>query len=202
MKPTLTICSALALTLSLAACGSGGDAQTSTPGSTASASSTSPSASITVTDAWAKAQPNGMMTGVFGIITNTTDKPVTISGGSSDASAVVELHETVTKDGQSAMQKVDGGFVVEAGKTRELRPGGDHIMLMQLKSPLKPGDTARVTLTTDAGDVTFEAVAKTYTGGDEKYHSGSPTSPGSMSSMSSTPPAPSHMPATPSDTTK
>lgn len=199
MKPTLTICSALALTLSLAACGSGGDAQTSTPGSTASASSTSPSASITVTDAWAKAQPNGPMTGVFGIITNTTSKPVTISAASSDSSAVTELHETVTKDGQSAMQKVDAGFVLEPGATRELRPGGDHIMLMQLNSPLKPGDTARITLTTDAGDVTFEAVAKTFTGGDEKYHS---ESPGSMPSMSSTPAAPSDMPATPSETTK
>lgn len=47
---------------------------------------------------------------------------------------------------------------VEKGGSRLLKPMGDHIMLMDLKGPLKEGDTVKLTLTFEkAGDVAVEA---------------------------------------------
>ncbi|WP_312719560.1 copper chaperone PCu(A)C [Mobilicoccus sp.] len=190
MSRTVPLLLAVAL-LGLSACGDDtGAAPEATAPATTSGSSTGP---VTVTDAWVKAKPDlgaMSMTGVFAVLKNTTNAPVVITGAENSASPVTELHETVTKDGRPAMQKVEGGFTLEPGATRELRPGGDHIMLMQMSTPLNPGDVVTVTLTTQDGQkIPFEAVAKTFTGGDEKYHSGSPTSGSSMPGhdMSGTP---------------
>lgn len=203
---------ALALGLTLAGCSATTASTTSTTstgtaatsaGDTSTASATSgteAAQSVTVTDAWVKAKPDlaGMpMTGVFGTITNHSSAPITITGASSPAAAVTELHETVTTNGQKGMQKIDGGFVIQPGASRELRPGGDHIMLMQMTRPLPAGETVTVTLTTSEGrQIEFEAVAKSHMGGDEKYHSapatpqtGGTSTPGHGTSGSAAPTA-------------
>ena len=57
------------------------------------------------------------------------------------------------------MRELAGGLPIEAGKTVSLAPGGYHLMLMQLKAPLKKGDKVPVTLTFEkAGkvDVTLD----------------------------------------------
>ncbi|HYO86731.1 MAG TPA: copper chaperone PCu(A)C [Dermatophilaceae bacterium] len=146
-----------------------------TPGSAASASA----ASLTVTDTWAKANTDiaaNDMTGVFGKITNTGTAPITIVSGTNSASSLTELHETVMKNGAMVMQPVADGFTVEPGKTRELKPGSDHVMVMKMTKPLKAGDSVQVRLTTkDGGTVKFNAVAKVFTMGDEPYASASST---------------------------
>lgn len=177
MSRTVPLLLAVAL-VGLSGCSS--DDAATTPGGTAPATTSgSPAAAVTVTDAWVKAKPDlGSMptTGAFATLKNTTNAPVVITSAESSASSVTELHETVTTAGKPTMQKVEGGLTLEPGATRELRPGGDHIMLMKLAKPLNPGETVTITLTTKDGQkIPFEAVAKTFTGGDEKYHSGSPT---------------------------
>ena len=176
MSRTVPLLLAVALAGGLSGCGSG---DTTAPGGGASATTSgTPAAAVTVTDAWVKAKPDlgsMPMTGAFATLKNTTNAPVVITSAESSASPVTELHETVTNAGQPAMQKVEGGFTLEPGATRELRPGGDHIMLMTLAEPLNPGETVTITLTTQDGQkIPFEAVAKTFTGGDEKYHSDPP----------------------------
>jgi copper(I)-binding protein len=57
------------------------------------------------------------------------------------------------------MRELPGGLPVEAGKTVALAPGGYHLMMMDLKGPLKKGDKVPVTLTFEkAGkvDVTLD----------------------------------------------
>jgi hypothetical protein len=44
------------------------------------------------------------------------------------------------------MRPLDKGLVIEPGKTVKLAPGGYHLMLLDLKSPLKQGDKLPVTL--------------------------------------------------------
>jgi hypothetical protein len=44
------------------------------------------------------------------------------------------------------MRPVEGGLAVDPGKTVKLAPGGFHLMMMDLKSPLKQGDKMPVTL--------------------------------------------------------
>lgn len=153
----------------------------------ATTNATQANSGLTVTNAWAKAVPelgSTAMTGVFGTITNTTNQPVTIVSGSNSVSSLTELHETVMKDGAKVMQPVKGGFVIEAGKTRELKPGSDHVMVMKMTKPLKAGDPVEVTLTTTNGaTVTFTAVAKPFTMGNEPYApAGSASAPASTAS--------------------
>jgi copper(I)-binding protein len=49
-------------------------------------------------------------------------------------------------NGVMTMRPLDKGLVIEPGKTVKLAPGGYHLMLFDLKSPLKQGDKLPVTL--------------------------------------------------------
>lgn len=70
------------------------------------------------------------------------------------------------------MQEKEGGFVIEAGESLELVPGGDHVMLMQLTEEIEPGQSVSVTLEfADGTTVPMEAVAKEYAGANEVYES-------------------------------
>ena len=60
------------------------------------------------------------------------------------------------------MRKIPGGLPIEAGKTAVLAPGGNQLMLMELKAPLKQSDKVPVTLIFEkAGkvDVTLDVQA-------------------------------------------
>ena len=78
----------------LAACGE--DEATTT--STETASEMSDDTAVVVSDAWVKAVDSDM-TAAFGTLTNNTDEDVTLVAATTDASAMVELHEVVMKDG-------------------------------------------------------------------------------------------------------
>ncbi len=56
---------------------------------------------------------------------------------------------------------------------RLLAPGGDHIMILDLASPIRAGDQVEVTLSLSDGSTTsFMALAKATTGGEENYEPG------------------------------
>jgi len=158
---------AAALALALAACGG------STAGSGPSASST-PAAAVTAADPWVKAVDSGM-TAAFVVLTNTTEQEQVLVAASTPASTRVELHEMATVDGQMKMQRKDGGIVIPAGGEAVLEPGGDHIMLMDVTAPIKPGDVVPIMLTFATGEtLEINAVAKEFEGGAEPYHSAGP----------------------------
>lgn len=169
-------------------CGDDSDAGDASATSTSAADSSAAreAASITVTDAWVKAVDSGM-TAAFGEIANTSDADITIVSATTAASDAVELHETVTNDdGTMAMQPKEGGFVVPAGGTLTLEPGGNHIMFMGVTSALKPGQTVPVTLKlSDGSTLEMDAVVKTFSGADEKYQNGDMGDMGGMDGMSS-----------------
>jgi periplasmic copper chaperone A len=58
----------------------------------------------------------------------------------------VEVHEMTMNDGVMTMRPLDKGLTIEPGKTVKLAPGGYHLMMFDLKSPLKQGDKLPVTL--------------------------------------------------------
>lgn len=129
------------------------------------AATTSAAPEVTISDAWAKAGEG--MTGMFGTLHNDSAYDLTITTAASDAAGMVELHE-VTADGM--MRKIQGDVVIPAGGTFELVPGGNHIMLMELSSPLLAGDEVTVTLTFDNGSTsTLTALVKDYSGANESY---------------------------------
>ncbi|GAB2476221.1 copper chaperone PCu(A)C [Xylanimonas ulmi] len=178
----LTLAAATALLLGGCATDDGAAADTPTGGATPA---TAAADALTVTDPWVKAADDGM-TAAFAVLENTGDADVTVVSASTPASPDVQLHETVEDaSGQMAMRERDGGFVVPAGGSLELAPGGDHLMLMGLAAPIEAGDEVTLTLTLDDGstlDVT--AVAKDYSGAQENYQGGEDGDSGGMGDMS------------------
>jgi copper(I)-binding protein len=106
---------------------------------------TSALAQVAVMDPWVRGVvPAQKATGAFMQLKSATD--VTLVGVASPVAGVVEVHE-MRMDGNvmkmGAIPKLD----LPAGKIVELKPGGYHIMLMDLKQPLKDGERVPVTLT-------------------------------------------------------
>ena len=128
---------------------------------------------ITIEDAWVKSADDGM-SAAFGTLVNSGDDDVTVVSVTSEASPMLELHETVENEsGEMVMREIEGGFVIPAGSDLALEPGANHIMLMDLSAPLQAGDEATFTLTfSDDSTYEFTAPVKDYSGANENYEEG------------------------------
>jgi periplasmic copper chaperone A len=102
---------------------------------------------LVITQAWSRATPGGAKVGGgYLTIENKGTTPDRLIGGSTDAAGKVQVHEMSMNNGVMTMRPVEGGLVVEPGKTVKLTPGGFHLMLLDLKGPLKQGEKLPVTL--------------------------------------------------------
>jgi copper(I)-binding protein len=102
---------------------------------------------LVITQAWSRATPGGAkVAGGYLTIENKGSAPDRLTGGSADVADKVELHEMATSNGVMTMRPLDKGLAIEPGKIVKLAPGGHHLMLQGLKSPLKQGDKVPVTL--------------------------------------------------------
>lgn len=117
---------------------------------------------LVVKQAWSRPTPAGAkVASGYLTIENKGTAPDRLLGGSSDAAAKVEVHEMATKDGVMTMRELEGGLAIAPGTTVKLAPGGYHLMLTDIKKPLRQGDTVTVTLSFEkAGkkDVTFSVL--------------------------------------------
>ena len=101
---------------------------------------------VTVTDAWARATVQGQKaTGAFMKI--TAKDSAKLVGVSSPVAGVVEIHEMKMDKDVMKMSALPNGLDLPAGKAVELKPGGYHVMLMDLKAPLAKDTTIPLTLT-------------------------------------------------------
>ncbi|WP_018639560.1 copper chaperone PCu(A)C [Parafrankia elaeagni] len=172
--------------LFLAGCGSDGEPPAAGP-------TTRPAgATMAIEDAWVKAAPDGM-SAAFGELRNNGSQDVTVVSATSPSSPEMELHETVENPaGEMIMQPREGGFVVPAGGTLTLEPGGNHLMLMDLTEPISAGDEVAFTITfSDRSTFAFTAPAKDYSGANETYEGGDMP----MGGMSGATPEPTGAPA-------
>ncbi len=130
---------------------------------------------VQVSEQWASAADGGM-TAVFGTLTNTGHHDVRIVAATSPAAGMVELHEVVSDgSGSKTMQPKAGGLAIAGGATHELAPGGDHLMLMDLKAPLQPGADVPVSLVfEDGSSLPVTAQVRDFAGGNESYQPSSP----------------------------
>lgn len=119
---------------------------------------------LTVANAWARSSPMLAKAGAAYVdIENESDTDdALVSASVADTIAMkTELHETISEGGAMKMQMVEK-IVVPKGKTVTLKPGGYHIMLMELKEPLQEGATVDVTLEFEkAGTKTVKAEVRT-----------------------------------------
>lgn len=96
---------------------------------------------------WSRATPGGAkVAGGYLRITNTGTTPDRLMGGTFARSGVVQVHEMAMTNGMMTMRELAGGLEIAPGKSVELAPGGYHLMFMDLKEPLKEGETVSGTL--------------------------------------------------------
>jgi copper(I)-binding protein len=100
---------------------------------------------VDIKDAWARATvPGQKATGAFMKLTaKDGTKLVSVS---TPAAGVSEVHEMKMDGDVMKMRAVQGGLDLPAGKAVELKPGGYHVMLMDLKAPLAKDSTVALTL--------------------------------------------------------
>jgi hypothetical protein len=133
---------------------------------------------LVITQAWSRATPGGAKVGGgYLTITNQGSTADRLIGGSADVSAKVQVHEMAMNSGVMTMRPLDQGLVIEAGKTVKLAPGGIHLMLLDLKGPLKQGEKLPVTLEFEkAGKVSVtldvEGIGATGPAGSDESSSG------------------------------
>ena len=115
-------------------------------------------AQTTVKDPWVRGTvAQQKATGAFMQITATGGG--TLVSASSPVAAVVEIHE-MTMDGNTMkMRALPKGLELPAGKAVELKPGGYHVMLMDLKAPLKAGESVDISLVVEGKDGKKETIA-------------------------------------------
>lgn len=102
-------------------------------------------AQVQVSDAWARATVTGQKgTGAF--MKLTAPEGATLIGGASPVAGVVEIHEMAMEGNVMRMRALPKGLALPAGKAVELKPGGYHVMLMDLKQPLKAGEKVKLDL--------------------------------------------------------
>ena len=103
------------------------------------------SAEVTVSDAWIRGTVAGQkVTGAFMQLSSTAD--AALVDVASPSAKFVEIHE-MKKDGDVMRMKAIDRLPLPAGKSVALTPGGYHMMLFDLKAPLKAGDIVPLTLT-------------------------------------------------------
>ena len=101
-------------------------------------------AQTSVKDAWVRGTVAGQKaTGLFGQIMSASGGK--LIAASSPLAGVVEVHE-MAMDGNVMKMRAVPSLELPAGRAVELKPGGYHVMLMDLKQELKPGETVPVTL--------------------------------------------------------
>jgi copper(I)-binding protein len=102
---------------------------------------------LVITQAWSRATPGGAKIGTgYLTIENKGAAADRLIAGSADVAEKVEVHEMAMNNGVMTMRPLDKGLTIEPGKTVKLAPGGSHLMLFDLKSPLKQGDKIPITL--------------------------------------------------------
>jgi copper(I)-binding protein len=102
-------------------------------------------ADVTVKDAWIRGTlPGQKVTGAFMQLSSTADS--SLVAASSPSAKFVEIHEMKNDGGVMKMKAIDR-LALPAGKSVALAPGGYHMMLFDLKTPLNVGDTVPLTLT-------------------------------------------------------
>ena len=95
--------------------------------------------------AWIRVLPGNLPAGAYLILRNDGDRPVALTGASSPAYGETMLHESSNTGGTSRMTMVDA-LPIPAHGTQALQPGAYHLMLIDAKHPVHPGDSVRITL--------------------------------------------------------
>ena len=125
------------------------------------ASVSAQTSSIEVNHVWARATPAGAKTAaVYMTLTNKGSAPDRLMSVSTSVADKADVHTTINDNGVTRMRPA-GALTVTPGTPTELKPGGYHIMLMDLKGPLVAGQSFALSLTFEkAGTINATATVE------------------------------------------
>jgi copper(I)-binding protein len=114
-------------------------------------------AQVDVADPWVRATvPAQKATGAF--MSLTAPAGARLVAASSPVAGIVEIHEMAMEKDVMKMRALPTGLDLPAGKAVELKPGGYHVMLMDLKQQMKEGAVVPLTLQVKAADGKLSSV--------------------------------------------
>ena len=94
--------------------------------------------SLKIDHPWTRATPKGAaVAGGYLKITNAGAAPDRLVGGTFASAGRFKIHEMKTENGVMTMRGIPGGLEIKPGQTVEFKPGGYHVMFMDLKTPLQ-----------------------------------------------------------------
>ena len=134
---------------------------------------------IKVVAPWTRVPPPAATVGAgFMTITNTGTAPDTLVGGTVAISKTFEVHEMKIEGGVMKMRELKPGLVIKPGETVTLKPGGIHVMFIDLAGKVEQGAPVKGTLVFEkAGTVEIEykveALGTTGKGSGAGGHGGS-----------------------------
>lgn len=103
---------------------------------------------------WTRATPGGAKVGGgFMKITNTGVETDRLISGSAEVAKALEIHEMKMEGSTMKMRALDKGLEIKPGETVELKPGGYHVMFLDLQAPIKDGERLK-------GQLVFEKAGK------------------------------------------
>jgi uncharacterized protein YcnI len=123
---------------------------------------------------WLRQPPNGArVAGGFMKITNTGKEADRLTASSVTFAKRVEIHEMAMADGVMRMRELTAGLEIKPGQTVELKPGGFHLMFMDIAQPPKAGETMKATVTfAKAGVVEIDVPVMAMSPGSGGGHKG------------------------------
>jgi len=107
-------------------------------------------AQVSVEQPWTRATPPGAKVGAGFMRLRNAGAADRVVGASSPVAGRIEMHVTLREGDVMKMREVKS-FEVPAGGSFELKPGGAHLMLLDLKRPLKKGEKVPLTLKLEKG---------------------------------------------------
>jgi len=127
-------------------------------------------AQIKVEDAWSRATPPGAKIAAGYLTVRNAGAADRLVSASSPAAERVETHVTLREGDISRMREVKG-YEVPARGALELKPGGAHLMLVNIKAPFKEGASVPLTLRFEkAGEINTELQVRPLAGGAPHSH--------------------------------
>ena len=119
-------------------------------------------AAISADHVWARATPPNATTGAAYLVLTNKGQPDRLTGASAPVAGMVGLHQTTNDGGIMKMRPIPA-LDLDTDKPVRLAPGGYHIMLMDIKRPLRPGEHFALTLRFERSapltvDVSVEAI--------------------------------------------
>jgi periplasmic copper chaperone A len=126
---------------------------------------------LTISNSWARPAGEGQYSAIYLTIKNAGSEADTFISAESPVAEKTQVHETRNEDGVMKMRAVKDGIEIKPGSSLEFKPGGYHIMLLDLKKALAEGATAPLTITlAKAGAISMEIkVQKTAPGTAEAH---------------------------------